>query len=61
MQIVNSIRNTVFSLPDDIVIYPGHGDATVIGKEKADFALFDSVPHDPNLHGDVLWRSSRQV
>jgi glyoxylase-like metal-dependent hydrolase (beta-lactamase superfamily II) len=59
MQIVNTIRNKVFVLPDDVVIFPGHGDSTVIGREKAEFALFDSVPHDPKLHGDVLWRSSK--
>lgn len=33
-QLLNGIRTKLFSLPDDTVIYPGHGPATTIGKEK---------------------------
>jgi len=32
--LINSIRTKLFSLPDDIVIYPGHGDESTIGYEK---------------------------
>ncbi len=32
--LVESIRTKLFSLPDDVVVYPGHGDATTIGAEK---------------------------
>ncbi len=57
-QIVKSIETKLFVLPDDTEVYPGHGDATVLGKEKKEFAVFASKPHDPNLCGDVLWLSS---
>jgi len=33
-QIMESIENKLFSLPDDTVVYPGHGPATTIGEEK---------------------------
>ena len=56
-QIVKSIENRLFVLPDDTQVYPGHGEATVLGKEKKEFAVFASKPHDPNLCGDVLWLS----
>jgi len=56
-QIVKSIETKLFVLPDDTEVYPGHGDATVLGKEKKEFAVFASKPHDSNLCGDVLWLS----
>ena len=57
-QIVKSITEKIFVLPDDTRIYPGHGDATVLKKEKDEFATFSSRPHSPNLCGDMLWLSS---
>ena len=57
-QIVKSIKSKLFVLPDDTEVYPGHGEATVLGKEKGEFAVFASTPHDPNLCGDVLWLSA---
>jgi len=57
-QIVDSITSKIFLLPEDTQIYPGHGDSTVLKKEKAEFAMFSSQPHDPGLCGDVLWLSS---
>jgi glyoxylase-like metal-dependent hydrolase (beta-lactamase superfamily II) len=55
---VTSIESKLFVLPDDTQVYPGHGEGTVMGKEKREFAVFVSMPHDPGLCGDVLWLSS---
>ncbi len=57
-QIIESITNKLFVLPDDTQIFPGHGDSTMLRKEKDEFAVFSSRPHAPNLCGDVLWLSS---
>ena len=57
-QIIESISSKIFVLPEDTQIYPGHGNSTILKKEKAEFAIFSSRPHDPNLCGDVLWLSS---
>jgi len=57
-QIINSITDKILVLPDDTEIYPGHGDSTILKKEKDEFAVFSSRPHNPNLCGDVLWLSS---
>lgn len=57
-QIVESLKNKIFVLPDDTQVFPGHGNHTVLGKEKKAFEAFDARPHDPNLCGDVLWSRS---
>ena len=57
-QIVRSITEKIFVLPDDTRIYPGHGKDTVLKKEKDEFAVFASRPHNPGLCGDVLWLSA---
>lgn len=33
--LLDSIRRTLFVLPDEVVVYPGHGPQTTIGYEKA--------------------------
>ncbi len=57
-QIVASLSNKIFTLPDETQVYPGHGDGTVLKKEKQEFEVFSSKPHDPDLCGDVVWLSS---
>ena len=32
--LIDSIRNKIFALPDDVTVYPGHGEPTTIGFEK---------------------------
>jgi len=57
-RIIESITDKIFPLPDATRVHPGHGDSTVLKKEKEEFAVFSSRPHAPNLCGDVLWLSS---
>jgi hydroxyacylglutathione hydrolase len=32
--LINSIQQKLFTLPDDVVVFPGHGGTTTIGEEK---------------------------
>jgi len=57
-QIIKSITEQIFVLPDDTQIYPGHGKSTVLKNEKEEFVVFASRPHEPHLCGDVLWLST---
>lgn len=57
-QIVESITQKLFPLPDDTRVYPGHGPGTTIKEEKENYAVFAARPRDPNLCGDVTWAGS---
>ena len=57
-RIVESLTSKIFVLSEDTRIYSGHGDSTVLKKEKQAFEAFSARDHDPNLCGDVLWSSA---
>jgi glyoxylase-like metal-dependent hydrolase (beta-lactamase superfamily II) len=56
--IVKSLTAKIFVLPDNTQIFSGHGDATVLRKERAAFEAFSARLPKPDLCGDVLWSSS---
>ncbi len=53
--IVESLKQKIFVLPEDVKIYPGHGASTILKKEKEEFSVFSAKSHEPGLCGDVLW------
>jgi hydroxyacylglutathione hydrolase len=57
-QIMESIKSIILVLADDTIIYPGHGDTTILKKEREEIDIFDSRPHAPELCGDIIWLSS---
>ena len=57
-QVIKSITDKIFTLDDNTPVYPGHGEPTILKKEKEEFKIFSSRPRDPNLCGDVLWLSA---
>ncbi len=57
-QIVKSLQEKIFVLPENTIIHPGHVASTILKKEKNEFAVFSARPHPPDLCGDVLWLSS---
>jgi glyoxylase-like metal-dependent hydrolase (beta-lactamase superfamily II) len=46
-QILQSIHSKIFTLPEETVIYPGHGLETTVGREKAT----DFYPLPESLNG----------
>lgn len=54
-QIVESLKGKIFILPEDTLVFPGHGGHTILGHEKQAFEAFAAREHDADLCGDVLW------
>ncbi len=54
-QILASLRDKVFTWPDDTIFYPGHGEGSTIGAVRPAFAAFLTRPRSPELCGDVEW------
>jgi hydroxyacylglutathione hydrolase len=57
-QIIESITTKILGLPDETQVFSGHGDPTILKKEKGEIAVFKSRSHDPNLCGDIIWLTS---
>ena len=55
---IRSITERLFPLPDETLVYPGHGDDTDLATAKAEYQVFASKPHPSDLHGDILWLES---
>lgn len=53
--ILESLTRKIFTLPDTVLVFPGHGPPTNVGYERAAFEAFlrRGVPED--LCGDVVW------
>ena len=56
-KVMDSLTTKIFVMPDDTRVFSGHGNSTILGKERQTFELFSAGSHDSNLCGDVLWES----
>ena len=57
-QAIASITERLYTLPDDTLVLPGHGEGTTIGLSREEYAAFASREHPPDLCGDVTWESA---
>lgn len=54
-QVLDALRRVVFAWPDDTTLYPGHGEPTTVGRERAGFKALLSRQRPAELFGDVTW------
>ncbi len=57
-QSLASLQRTVFTWPDETVLYPGHGQSITVGQERPGFEAFLARPRPADLCGDVTWTAS---
>lgn len=57
-QILRSIEEKIYTLPEDTVIYPGHGSETTIVQSRKEYQVFCQKPHPKPVYGEVSWLSS---
>ncbi len=55
-KILASITTKIYSLPDETMMLPGHGESTTVKQSKKEYAVFASKPHGA-LSGDVTWNN----
>jgi hydroxyacylglutathione hydrolase len=53
--LVQSIVDHLHPLPDDTVVFPGHGESTTIGESRRQYAEYVRHPHRAGFYGDVEW------
>lgn len=58
-QIINSISQKIFQLPEDTIILPGHGSETNLRKEKSEYEKFSAKFQKANLYGNVTWSNGQ--
>lgn len=56
---VRSIVSRLYELPEDTLVWPGHGDTTTIGRSRTEYQVFAGRTHSPDLCGDVLWNTDQ--
>ena len=57
-QIIKSITEKLYTLPDDTSLLPGHGQDSTLGISKEEYRVFAQRSHPAGLRGDVLWLES---
>ena len=57
-QIIKSITENLYRLPDDTFLLPGHGQDSTLGVSKEEYRAFAEKSHPADLSGDVLWLES---
>jgi glyoxylase-like metal-dependent hydrolase (beta-lactamase superfamily II) len=55
---LRSIADQLLGLPQETIVWPGHGVGTTIAASIEGFNAFKSRSHAPDLHGDVTWTES---
>lgn len=56
-QIIESITQKIFTLPEATMVLPGHGDSIMVKKAQEEYLVFSSKKQRDDLYGDVLWLS----
>jgi glyoxylase-like metal-dependent hydrolase (beta-lactamase superfamily II) len=54
-ELIGSITSKLFTLPENIRFYPGHGKDGLLDNSKEEYKIFASKEYSEDLYGDVEW------
>ncbi len=57
-ELLESITQKIYQLPDHTVCYPGHGLNTTVGESKKEYRIFAEKKRTRPVYGDVDWLRS---
>jgi glyoxylase-like metal-dependent hydrolase (beta-lactamase superfamily II) len=55
-ELLSALERTVFTWPDEVMLFPGHGKPTTVGVEREAFTNLRMQALPKDLFGDVTWR-----
>jgi len=58
LQIIQSLEQKIYVLPDQVRLLPGHGDEISVGESKKEYEAFKLRPREKPPWGDVLWEET---
>ena len=58
-QTITRVEEKLFTLPKDVVVYPGLGDPFSLANSEQEYKVFKNR-YPSALHGNVLWRTSQE-
>jgi glyoxylase-like metal-dependent hydrolase (beta-lactamase superfamily II) len=58
LQIIQSLEQRIYPLPEEVRLLPGHGEEITVGASRREYEAFRSRPREGIPWGDVLWDAS---
>ena len=56
LEIFDSIKKHLYTLPNHTAVLPGHGEFTTVEDSKKESDEFFKKPINPKIYGDITWK-----
>jgi glyoxylase-like metal-dependent hydrolase (beta-lactamase superfamily II) len=56
--LIHGLERKIYTLPDNILLLPGHGEGILVGDSKKEYEVFNRRPREKTPFGEVHWEES---